>query len=85
LSEAKLQITRSQITNLFHLFVRRVLAATAAELFEFQPFGCRFAVFRFRVIALFAITALHRNDFSGHFNNSCCQLSSVSFRLPASN
>ena len=58
------------MTKLFHFFVRRVLAATAAEFFELQPLGCRFAVFRFRIIAFFAITALHRNDLSGHFDNS---------------
>jgi hypothetical protein len=38
--------------------MRRVLAATAAEFLEFQPFCCRFAVFGRRIIPLFAITAL---------------------------
>jgi hypothetical protein len=35
-----------------------VLAATAAELLEFQPLGRRFAVLRGRIIPLFAITTL---------------------------
>jgi hypothetical protein len=35
-----------------------VLAATAAEFFEFQPLGRRLAVLRGRIIPLFAITAL---------------------------
>jgi len=38
--------------------MRRVLAATAAELFEFQPFGRRFAVLGRRIVPLFAVTAL---------------------------
>ena len=38
--------------------MRRVLAATAAEFFEFQPLGRRLAVFGRRIIPLFAITAL---------------------------
>jgi len=44
--------------SLFHFFVRGVLAATVAEFFEFQPFRCRFAVLRCRIVPLFAITAL---------------------------
>jgi hypothetical protein len=43
-----------------------MLPATAAELFLFQPLGHRFAVLGRRIIPLFAITALHRNNFSGH-------------------
>jgi hypothetical protein len=35
-------IIKSQ--NLFHFFVRGVLTATAAELLELQPLGCRLAV-----------------------------------------
>ena len=46
--------------------MRRVLAATAAELLEFQPLGRRFAVLGRRVVPLFAITALQRDDLSGH-------------------
>jgi hypothetical protein len=43
---------------LFHFFVRRVLAATAAEFLEFQPLGRRLAVLRRRIVPLFAVTAL---------------------------
>jgi hypothetical protein len=45
-------------TLLFHFFVRRVLAATVTELFEFQPFRRRLPVLGGRIIPLFAITAL---------------------------
>jgi hypothetical protein len=47
-----------------------VLTATAAEFLEFQPFGRRFAVLRCRIVPLFAITALQRDNFSGHKNSS---------------
>jgi hypothetical protein len=60
----------SPITNLFHLFMRRVLAAPTAELLQLQPVRCRFAVLGRRIIPLFAIAALQRNNFSGHFNSS---------------
>jgi hypothetical protein len=43
---------------LFHFFVRRVLAATAAEFLEFQPLGRRLAVLRRRIVPLFAVTTL---------------------------
>ena len=43
-----------------------MLPATRAELFEFDPVRSGLPVFRFRVIAFFAITALNRNDLSGH-------------------
>jgi hypothetical protein len=45
-----------------------MLAAPAAELFQLQPIRSRFTVLRLRIIPLFAITALHRNNFSGHNN-----------------
>jgi hypothetical protein len=48
----------SQLPNLFHFFVRRVLAATAAEFFELQPLGRRFPILGRRIIPLFAVTAL---------------------------
>ena len=51
---------------LFHLFVRRVLAAPAAELLQFQTVRCRFAVLGLRIVPLFAITTLQRNSLSGH-------------------
>ena len=46
--------------------MRRMLAAPVAELLKFQPIWCRLAVLRRRIIPLFAITALHCNDLSGH-------------------
>jgi hypothetical protein len=51
---------------LFHFFMRRMLAATAAEFLELQPFRRRLPVLGRRIIPLFAITALQRNNFSGH-------------------
>jgi hypothetical protein len=56
----------SQLQNLLHFFMRRMLAAPATELFQFQPVRRRLAVLRRRIVPLFAITALHRNDLSGH-------------------
>jgi hypothetical protein len=46
------------IAQLFNFFMRRVLTATAAEFFEFQPLGRRLAVLRGRIVPLFAVTAL---------------------------
>jgi hypothetical protein len=43
-----------------------MLPASLAELFQLDPIRGGFPVFRRRVIALFAITALHRNNLSGH-------------------
>jgi hypothetical protein len=57
-------------TLLFHFFVRRVLAAAAAEFLELQPFRRRLPVLGGRIIPLFAITALQRNNLSGHENRS---------------
>ena len=54
-----------------------MLAASVAELFQFQPVGCRLTVLGRRIIPLFAITALHGNDFSGHTK----QLLACSFSL----
>ena len=56
----------SQLPNLFHFFMRRMLAAPAAELLQFNPVRRRLAVLRGRIVPLFAITALHCNDLSGH-------------------
>jgi hypothetical protein len=55
-----------QITNLFHFFMRRVLPATLAKLLHLDPVRSRLSILGGRVVALFAVTALHRNDFSGH-------------------
>jgi hypothetical protein len=46
--------------------MRRVFPATVAELLEFDPIRSGLPVFGLRVVPLFAITALHRNNFSGH-------------------
>ena len=46
------------MAQLFHFFVRRVLAATVAEFLELQPFRGRFAVLGRRVVPLFAVTTL---------------------------
>jgi hypothetical protein len=43
---------------LLHFFVRRMLAATVAELLELQPFRRRLTVLGSRIVPLFAITAL---------------------------
>jgi hypothetical protein len=51
---------------LFNFFMRRVLAALAAELAELQPARRGFLIFGGGVIAVLAITALQRNDFSRH-------------------
>jgi hypothetical protein len=58
----------TQLPNLLYFFVRRVLAAPVAELLQFQTIRRRFAVLGLRIVPLFAITALHRNNFSGHFS-----------------
>ena len=50
--------------------MRRMLPAPVAELLQFQPVRLSFAVLRRRIIPLFAITALHRNDLSGHNDSS---------------
>ena len=47
--------------------MRRVLAARAAELAEFQPARRGLLVFGGGVIAVLAITALQRNDLSRHW------------------
>jgi len=46
--------------------MRRMLPASPAELLQLQPVGRRLAVLRRRIVPLFAITALHCNDLSGH-------------------
>jgi len=43
-----------------------MFAATAAEFLQFQPLSHGLPVLGLRVIPLFAIAALQRNDFSGH-------------------
>jgi hypothetical protein len=58
-----------------------MLAATAAEFLELQPLRRRLPVLGGRIIPLFAITALQRNNFSGHENRSWL----LSFWLKPSN
>jgi hypothetical protein len=48
--------------------VRTVLTAVRAELFEFQAFCRGLFVFGLRVVAVFAFTALERNDFAHSFS-----------------
>jgi uncharacterized protein involved in response to NO len=43
-----------------------MFAATVAELLELQAFCRRLPVLGGRIIPLFAIAALQRNNFSGH-------------------
>jgi hypothetical protein len=47
--------------------VRRLLSARVAKLLRFHPLGMLLFVLRCRVIAVFAIPALQRDDFS-HFS-----------------
>jgi hypothetical protein len=57
----RFSIAQSPVTqspNLFHFFMRRVLAATVAEFLEFQPFGRRLPILGRRIVPLFAVTAL---------------------------
>ena len=54
---------------LFGLFVSRVLAATAAELAEFQAIRRGFLVLGRHVISTFAIGALKHNVIAWHFVN----------------
>src|SRR5215467_4283175 len=46
--------------------MRRMLAATLTELLHLQPVRSRLPVLGGGIVPLFAITALHRNNFSGH-------------------
>jgi hypothetical protein len=53
--------------------MRRLLAARIAELLRFHPLGMLLLVFRRRVVAVFAIAALQRNDFAHNLIPfSCC-------------
>src|SRR5208282_5736069 len=57
--------------------MRGVLAAPAAELLQFQTVRCRFAVLGLRIVPLFAITTLQRNNLSGH-----CSLPNLALEFP---
>jgi hypothetical protein len=50
--------------------MRRVLAAPAAKLLFLDAVWRCLPVFHGRVVPLFAIAALQRNNFSGHKNSS---------------
>jgi hypothetical protein len=74
IGDFRLQIEnlKSSISNLqlLNFLMRRVLAADAAELFQFQPLCHGLPVLGGRIVPLFAITALQGNDLSGHKNSS---------------
>jgi hypothetical protein len=57
---------KSRNQQLLHFFMRRMLPATLAEFFQLDTIRSRLPVLRGRIVPLFAITALHRNNFSGH-------------------
>ena len=46
--------------------MRRMLPATLTELLHLDPVRSRLPVLGSRVVAFLAVTALHRNNFSGH-------------------
>ena len=47
-----------------------MLPATLAEFLHLQPVRSGLPILGGRIVPLFAITALHRNNFSGHENSS---------------
>jgi hypothetical protein len=51
------------LKTLFHFFVRGLLAARIAKLLGLQTLGMFLFVFCRRVVTVFAIPALQRNDF----------------------
>jgi hypothetical protein len=61
----------SPLKHLFHFFVRRVLTARFAKLSRLEPVGMLLPVLRSRVISVFAVVALQRDNFSHMF----CSLS----------
>src|SRR5436190_1115155 len=54
--------------------MRRMLTTPPAELFQLNPVRRRLAVLGCRIVPLFAITALHRNDLSGHKTKLLAQI-----------
>ena len=50
--------------------MRRMLPAPLAKLLHLQPVRSRLPVLGGRIIPLFAITALQRNDLSGHLKTA---------------
>src|ERR1017187_2749082 len=53
---------------LLRFFVRGVFATLTAELLEFQPAGRGLLVLGGGVVAVFALSTLQRNNFTGHLN-----------------
>jgi hypothetical protein len=62
---------RAPKRKLLHLFVPGVLAARVAKLFGLHAFGVLLLVLGRRVVAVFAIAALQRNDFSHGLISFC--------------
>src|SRR5580704_10418936 len=60
----------ARVPLLFYFFVRRMLPATVTEFLHFQPVRRSLPVLGGRIVSLFAVTALQRNNFSGHENSS---------------
>jgi hypothetical protein len=69
-----------------------MLPAAAAEFLQLQPIRCGLPVLSLRVIPLFALAALQRNDLSGHGSllrmkkeevkmQNPCSLHRLTFRL----
>ena len=46
--------------------MRRMLSAAVAKLLQFQPFRHGLPILGSRIIPFFALTALQRNNLSGH-------------------
>jgi hypothetical protein len=55
---------RAEANHLLRLFVRRVLAARAAEFLGLHAFGVLLLIFGGGVIAVLALTTLQCNDFA---------------------
>lgn len=55
------------LNSLLILFMQRMAATAATELFEFEPVRLRFLVLGRHVIALFALSTLQNNIISRHF------------------
>jgi hypothetical protein len=62
------QINNQKFNNqqLFNFFMRRMLPATAAKFFQLDAIRSGLPVLGLRVVPFLAITALHRDNFSGH-------------------
>lgn len=63
--KSKIANRKSKI-SLFVFFVYSMATAATAIFFEFEPFRCRFLIFRRHVIALFAFGTLQNYIISRH-------------------